>query len=95
MGRRRVSQKDVSMVLAELKDLVAVRVRRSPARFDGSVEVRWEDTALERQQRKEDLRAWRLPFVVSSIGLLVVLATLILSLFSDWGRHGNVGEGQG
>ena len=78
MGRREVLQRDLPALLDELKEMGATGIHRSPARFDGLVEVRWEDSPLERQQRKADLQAWRLPFVVSFVIVLVMVATFVL-----------------
>jgi hypothetical protein len=43
------------------------------------VEVRWEDSALERQQRLALLRGWRQLTVISVLVVILYVAILVLS----------------
>ncbi len=79
MGRREVSQRDLPALLADLEQQGATKVQRSPARFDGMVEVRWEDSPIERQQRQALLRGWRQLTVISILAAILVAAIILLT----------------
>lgn len=64
MGRQRLPQRDAPEFLARLEQTGAQRIRRAPARLDGTVEVTWEASAEELQIYKEELAAWKLVYVV-------------------------------
>ncbi len=79
MGRREVSQRDLPALLADLEQQGATKVQRSPARFDGMGEVRWEDSPIERQQRQALLRGWRQLTVISILAAILVAAIILLT----------------
>ena len=74
-----MAQKEVAELVAGLREAGATNIRRLPARQDGSVEVRWEDSPAEREAYKADLRAWR-PLYFISIGLAVLFVVLTVLL---------------
>ena len=79
MGRLEVLQRDLPALLAELEEQGARKVQRSPARFDGMVEVRWEDSTLERRQRQALLRGWRQLTVISILVAILIAAIVVLT----------------
>ena len=79
MGRREVLQRDLPALLAELEEQGARKVQRDPARFDGMVEVRWEDSPLERHQRQALLKGWRQLAGISILVAILIAAIVILS----------------
>ena len=82
MGRQRLPQGDAPEFLARLERTGAKKIRRAPARLDGTVEVTWEASEEELQRYREDLAAWKLVYVVSGATLVsIVLAILLFSLF--------------
>jgi hypothetical protein len=81
MGRKKIPQRELAGFLAKLEEMGATEVQRSPAGFDGTVEVRWEDSELEREQRQTDLQAWKLPFLAAFVCLLVMAVTGLILLF--------------
>ena len=80
MGRREVQQRELPTLLAELEEQGAKKIQRSPARFDGLVEVRWEDSPVELQQRHALLRGWRELTVISFVIAVLIVAVMVLSI---------------
>lgn len=78
MGRRQIPQRQLQSFLAKLEEKGATRIRRSPARFDGMVEVRWEYSPHDHQVRQALMKGWRRLTVLSFLVaiLLVVIAIL-------------------
>jgi hypothetical protein len=77
MGRREVHQRDLPALLTELEDLGATDIKRSPARFDGVVVVRWKDAPLERELRKAELQGWKSAMVVSALIALLIVGIMV------------------
>lgn len=78
-GRARVVQRALPRVLDTLEARGAERIRRRPARFDGTVEVRWREPrggAVPVRDLAGDLRPW-----LPAHGLAAVLVTLVLVVF--------------
>ena len=78
MGNRVVLQRDLPALLKDLEERGVERVQRSPARFDGMVEVRWEDSPLENRQRQAVLRGWRQLTVISVLAVILLVAIVVL-----------------
>ena len=85
MGQTRVHQRDLPVLLEELKGQGASSIRRRAARFDGSVEVVWvepETALLKSSDFSTDVLPWIPFYVLSGIAfLLVVGAFLIIQVF--------------
>lgn len=98
MGRKEVPQKDLPALLSDLEEKGAKKIRRSPARFDGTVEVTWDDSPQDVALRKAELKAWRGVAVVSVFVALVVAAVLAILMVAcstgggDAGWSGTVEE---
>ena len=78
MGRQLVPQRELSGFLVELEERGATEIQRSPARFDGTVEVRWEDSPVERHLRKAELQGWRQIMVLSAVVAALIVLTMVL-----------------
>ncbi len=85
MGKTVVRQGDLPALIAELQDLGATGIRRSPARFNGKVGVTWrEDDVLPASEAKyrADLRAQLPLYIVSwTVAVLFVLVMVVLAVF--------------
>lgn len=79
MHRRRLPQAEVSTLITELRQAGATQIRRVPADAKGLVEVRWADAELEREQYAADLRAWRLPMILSGLVVAIIIAVLLIA----------------
>jgi hypothetical protein len=82
MGRRDVPQRELPVFLAELEERGATEVRRSPAGPDGLVEVQWEDSPLERQQREAMLQGWRHIFLISVMAVIVGIVIAVIAFLT-------------
>lgn len=91
MGRKEVPQEDLPALLSELEEKGATKVRRSPARFDGIVEVTWEDSPQDVALRKAELKAWRGVAIVSFFVALVVAAVLAILMVACFTGGGDAG----
>jgi len=65
--------------LAELHEKGARKIRRSPARFDGVVGVRWEESLREQQQRQAEVKGWRQLTVISVLVAILVAVIAVLT----------------
>lgn len=76
--RRKVTQAEVAPLLDELKRDGATDIRRKPADHKGLIEVRWEMSDVEKQRYAGEMRAWRLPMVLSMIVAAIFVLVLVL-----------------
>ncbi len=79
MGIRLVPQRELQDFLSELEESGRSNVRRSPARFDGMVEVSWDDSPLERRQREALAKGWRQLTVISVLVAILIVAVIVLT----------------
>ena len=78
MGHRDVPQRELPALLAELKDQGVTNIQRSPAQFDGMVQVRWEDAPLEQQKHQALLKGWKQLIGISFIVAFLIAAAIVL-----------------
>lgn len=90
MGREIVPQQGLQDLLDELQGRGATNVRRLPARFDGSVEVTWDEPgdALREEEYREDLRAYVPVYLLSGLFLLLVGLVFAVITFLTGGLAG-------
>lgn len=90
MGRAVVHQRQLPGFLKGLREKGVTRISREPARFDGSVAVRWSEpgAALRDAEFRADLRAFLPAFVLSGIFLLLVVAVFGFITFLTGGVAG-------
>ena len=85
MGRGKVPQRQLRAFLSELEEKGAGNVRRLPPRFDGSIEVTWDDPeamVLKDNDFKTDLRAWVPVYILSGFFFaLVVVVFFFIQVF--------------
>ena len=79
MGSQLVPQRELRGFISTLEESGRSNIRRSPARFDGMVEVSWDDSPIERQQRSALLKGWRQVMVLSLFVAVVVAAIIVLT----------------
>ena len=79
MGSRLVPQRELQGFLSELEESGRSNIRRSSARFDGMVEVSWDDSPLERRQRDALAKGWRQLTVISVLVAILVSAVVVLT----------------
>lgn len=78
MPRKKVPQKDVSVLLADLRDQGATGIRRSGVDLRGMVTVRWKESPQEIERYADAVRAWKAVYVIAAIFLLIfIVLTLI------------------
>ena len=74
-------QQDLPALLNELEERGVTGVRRKPARFDGYVEVEWDESPREREQRLAMMRGWlRLGVITVALVVLAVGIGILLIL---------------
>ncbi|MGD8320236.1 MAG: hypothetical protein PVJ02_07275 [Gemmatimonadota bacterium] len=78
MPRRKVSQREAAGLIADLESDGATDIRRSPVRMDGSVVVRWNESAAERERFRADLALFRPAYALAAILVAVVVLVMIL-----------------
>ena len=81
MGQTRVQQRDLPVLLEELKGRGASSIRRRPARFDGSVEVMWaepEAAPLKSSDFSTDVLLWIPLYVLSGIAFVLVVGVFVI-----------------
>jgi len=85
MGRTKVRQRDLPVLLLELRDKGASKVSRRPAQFDGSVEVTWDDpesTLITDRDLCTDVRALMPAYILGgAFFLLVVVVYAFIQIF--------------
>jgi len=85
MGRGKVPHRQLRAFLSELEEKGARNVRRLPPRFDGSIDVTWDDPeaiVLKDNDFKTDLRAWVPVYILSGFFFaLVVVVFFFIQVF--------------
>lgn len=79
MGSHLVPQRELPGFLSKLEESGRSNIRRSTARFDGMVEVSWDDSPIEQQQRNALLKGWRQLTVISFLVAVLVAAIIVLT----------------
>ncbi|GMV06259.1 MAG: hypothetical protein AMXMBFR53_25350 [Gemmatimonadota bacterium] len=90
MGRAVVHQRQLPGFLLELREKGVTRISREPARFDGSVAVRWSDPGapLGDAGYRADLQAFVPAFVLSGAFVLFLVLVFGLVTFLTGGLAG-------
>jgi hypothetical protein len=85
MGRGTVPPRHLRAFLSELEEKGARNVRRLPPRFDGSIDVTWDDpeaVVLKDKDFQTDLRAWVPVYILSGFFfVLVVVVFFFIQVF--------------
>ena len=84
MSRKRVRQKKVPALLAELEERGVTEVRRHPPRLDGTVLVTWREPGALREEGGDagELRPFMPAFIMSVTFAVLVLAVVMGLLLS-------------
>jgi hypothetical protein len=78
MPSRKVPQKDVPVVLEELRGAGAREIRRSGVDVRGLVTVRWRDAVAEEERYAAELAAWKPLIALSLVFAAVVILVMLL-----------------
>lgn len=78
MPRQKVQHREVTALVTELEARGATDIRRSPVGLDGSVVVRWTESAADRDRFRQDLAAYKPAYALAAILVAMVVAAMIL-----------------
>ena len=84
MGERRVTTRELAPLLEKLREEGAVNVRRKPPRFDGTVDVTWDEPGTHVAGERDfaaEMDAWKPVYLVSIAVVLVAMSIAALLLF--------------